>query len=163
MWLAFMKKSFSYFNKNPRAIFLDGVTLVLFALVVYLSYELIMRHFVRPPVQVERSGGESGEVIQIDVLNACGIDGAASRMTSYLRARGYDVVEMRNYKTFDIEQSLVIDRIGNLDNARRVAYALGIGREEVIQQISEDYYVDVSVLIGKDFRHLKPSQERGTH
>jgi len=158
-----MKKSFPFLRTNPRTIILDGVILLLFALVLYLSYELIMRHFVRPPVQTERAGEESGEVIQIDVLNACGIDGAASRMTSYLRSRGYDVVEMRNYKTFDIEESLVIDRIGNLDNARRVAYALGIGKENVIQQISEDYYVDVSVLIGKDFGQLKPSQERGTH
>jgi hypothetical protein len=158
-----MKTSLPFLNKNPRAIVLDVVILVLFALVIYLSYELIMRQFFRPPVETERVGGEGGEVIQIDVLNACGVDGAASRMTSYLRSRGYDVVEMRNYKTFDIRESLVIDRIGNLDNARRVAYALGIDKENVIQQISEDYYVDVSVLIGKDFRHLKPSQERGTH
>jgi hypothetical protein len=158
-----MKKSFSILKRNPRAIILDVVILVLFALVVYLSYELFMRHVVRPPVESGRAGGESGEVIQIDVLNACGIDGAASTMTSYLRSRGYDVVEMRNYKTFDIQESLVIDRIGNMDNARRVAYALGIDKRNVVQQISEDYYVDVSVLIGKDFQHLKPSQERGTH
>jgi hypothetical protein len=158
-----MKKSFSFLKKNPRAIILDVVILVLSALVIYLSYELFMRHVVRPPVESERAGAESGEVIQIDVLNACGIDGAASTTTSYLRSRGYDVVEMRNYKTFDIQESLVIDRIGNMNNARRVAYALGIDKRNVVQQISEDYYVDVSVLIGKDFQHLKPSQERGTH
>jgi hypothetical protein len=158
-----MRLSIRSLAKNPRAIILDAVIVILFVLVVYLVYQLTMRHIVRPPVEPERAGGESGGVIQIDVLNACGIDGAASTWTSYLRSRGYDVVEMRNYRTFDVDESLVIDRIGNLDNARRVAYALGIPSENVIQQISEDYYVDVSVLIGKDYHTFKPSQERGTH
>jgi hypothetical protein len=37
-----------------------------------------------------------------------------------------------------------------------VAYALGISEKNVIQQISPDYYLDVSVVIGKDYNDLKP-------
>jgi hypothetical protein len=51
----------------------------------------------------------------------------------------------------------VIDRTGDMENARKVAYALGIGKEHIIQQINQDYYVDVSVVIGKDYKSLKPS------
>ena len=80
----------------------------------------------------------------------------ASKCAAFLRVRGYDVVEMRNYKTFDLEESLVIDRAGDLENAEKVAYAIGVGKANIIQQINQDYYVDVSVVIGSDYRTLRP-------
>ncbi|HXG00204.1 MAG TPA: LytR C-terminal domain-containing protein, partial [Bacteroidota bacterium] len=88
----------------------------------------------------------------------CGVAGAASNVTRYLRARGFDVVEVKNYKTFDVRYSLVIDRSGNRELARKVAYALGIEDKNVIQQISPDYFVDVSVVLGKDYASLKAYQ-----
>jgi hypothetical protein len=144
--------------RNPRVFAIDLAIAALAIVVGYLLYSLLVRHVVSPPVEAERAGTESGEVIQIDLLNGCGIDGAAGAWAAYLRSRGYDVVEMRNYKTYDVEESLVVDRTGNLENARRVARALGVREENIIQQISEDYYVDVSVVIGNDFNRLKPSQ-----
>jgi len=92
------------------------------------------------------------------VLNGCGVSGAASAITAFLRSRGYDVVEMRNYKTFDVPESLVIDRTGSRADAERVAAALGVKRENIVVQISPDYYVDVSLVVGKDYRTLKPLQ-----
>jgi len=144
--------------KNPRVLAIDLAIAALAIVVGYLLYSLVVRHVVSPPVEPERAGKETGEVIQIDLLNGCGIDGAAGSWAVYLRSRGYDVVEMRNFRTYDVEHSLVVDRTGNLENARRVAHALGVGEQNIIQQISEDYYVDVSVVIGKDYERLKPSQ-----
>lgn len=143
---------------NPRVFAIDLAIAALAIVVGYLLYSLLVRHLVSPPVEPERAGSESGEVIQIDLLNGCGISGAAGSWAGYLRSRGFDVVEMRNFKTYDVEHSLVVDRTGNLENARRVARALGIRTENIIRQISEDYYVDVSVVIGKDYDRLKPSQ-----
>ncbi len=97
-------------------------------------------------------------MIQLDVLNGCGASGAASTITAYLRSRGYDVVELRNYKTFDVPQSLVIDRTGDRENALKLAAALGIAKENIVVQISPDYFVDVSLVVGKDYQTLKPLQ-----
>jgi hypothetical protein len=58
---------------------------------------------------------------------------------------------------------MVVDRVGNMQNAERVAYALGVKKENILQQMNPDYYVDVSVVIGKDYHALKPSQVEGTH
>jgi hypothetical protein len=149
--------SIASLRKDPRNLVLDILIASLVVLVGYLSYSLLERHFLHPPVESGRSGGAPGEIIQIDVLNGCGASGMASIFTAYLRARGYDVVETRNYKTFDMEESLVIDRTGNLKNAQKVAYALGVGKENIVQQINPDYYVDVSVVIGKDYTTLEPS------
>ncbi len=97
----------------------------------------------------------SKSVIQIDVLNGCGVSGTGQRMTSFLRAAGYDVVDMGNYKTFDVKQSLVIDRSGNAEIARKIASDLGIDPVHVVQQISPEYFVTASVVLGKDFKSLR--------
>jgi hypothetical protein len=130
---------------------------VLVVVVGYLAYSFIHHTFVSPPVDSSKEGVNPGEVIQIDLLNGCGIPGAASKVTNYLRARGYDVVEMKNYKTFDVRETLIIDRAGNLDVARKVAYALGVNEKNIIQQLNHDYFVDVSVVVGKDYESLKAS------
>ena len=144
--------------KNHRTAFLNLLIVLLVLIVGFLSYSLISRHVLQPPVDTERTGVSPGEIIQLEILNGCGAQGAATLMTLYLRARGYDVVEMRNYKTFDVRESLVIDRTGHLGNADKVAYALGIKKRNIVQQLNPDYYVDVSVVIGSDYSSLKPSQ-----
>ena len=158
---------------DPRPFLLNALIVALTVLVALLAWSLISRVLLRPPVESQRAGltapsaaaGQTGapptaagSTIQLDVLNGCGAAGAAVQFTSYLRGRGYDVVEVRNYKTFDLSESLVIDRVGNMQNAERVAYALGIRKQNILQQMNPDYYVDVSVVIGKDYQSLKPSQ-----
>ncbi len=141
---------------RQRTFLLNILVVGLSVLVLYLLYGLISRLFLHPPVEVEKTGLHKKEVIQIDVLNGCGSPGAATKFTDYLRARGYDVVEMGNYKSFDVEHSMVIDRTGNLETAKRVAYALGISEKYAMQQISSDYFLDVSVVIGGDYNELNP-------
>ena len=102
----------------------------------------------------EATVGEKN-IVQIDVLNGCGVSGTGQRMTSFLRAAGYDVVDMGNYKTFDVKQSLVIDRSGNAEVAKKIAADLGIDPKNVVQQISPEYFVTASVVLGKDFKNLR--------
>jgi len=151
-------------RRDLRSIVLNVIIVALTVVVGYLAYSLVVRHVVSPPVETGKPGETSkqgvatGSVIQMDVLNGCGVSKAASIVTAFLRQRGYDVVEMRNYKTFDVPESLVIDRTGNLETARKVAYALGVKEQNIVQQINQDYYVDVSIVIGKDYQSLKASQ-----
>lgn len=136
---------------------LNAAIVLLGVLVVYLAYSLFVRLFVSPPVEVVRDGDPRERVIQVDVLNGCGAAGAGNTFTAFLRSRGYDVVEIRNHTRYDIRETLIVDRRGNLSNAEKVAQALGIGRRNIVQQLNPDYFVDVSVVIGGDFQSLKPS------
>jgi len=54
---------------------------------------------------------------------------------------------------------VVIDRIGNLEAAQNVAEALGIPSERVRQDLKPQYYLDASVVIGRDYEQLRPFQE----
>jgi hypothetical protein len=141
---------------EPRILALNILIGALVLIVGYLGYSLLERSLLRPPVDVSRDA-DAGGIIQIDVLNGCGVPGAATAVRDYLRARGYDVVELRNYKSFDVEESLVVDRTGETQAAEKVAYALGIRRARIVRQINPDYFVDVSVIIGKDYKSMKSS------
>lgn len=125
--------------------------------VLILIYSFVHRTFIEPPVEPEIVQSGKHHVIQLDVLNGTGTPKLGQRCTDYLRARGFDVVEMGNYKEA-VEQTRIIDRAGNIEAAQQVAKALGIPKERVSQHIDRNAYLDVSILIGKDFRTLKPFQ-----
>jgi hypothetical protein len=147
---------------NPKHLVLNIVIALLGIVVFFLLYSFITNSFVNKPVEwttesQEQSRGDT-EIIQLDVLNGCGVSGVAQKFTDFLRKRNYDVVQSSNYKTFDVQESIVIDRLGDLQAARRVAYALGVDEKNVVQLINTDYYLNVSVVIGHDYKKLKPFQ-----
>jgi len=127
-------------------------------LVAVLLYGLVSQ-YVAP---AKSSGPQSdpaapaGDIIQVEVRNGVGVSGLAGEVTHYLRRQGFDVVEVGNLSSFDGPNSIVIDRVGNLEAARRVAAALGIPEDRVAQEIKPDLYLDASVIIGQDYKDLKP-------
>lgn len=102
----------------------------------------------------------SSKTLQIDVQNATGVQGIANTFMEYLRTAGFDVVEMGNFSTNDIKTSMIIDRTGNMRNAKKVAQSLGIQEKYVIQQINKNYFLDATVVIGKDYQELNPFKQK---
>jgi hypothetical protein len=152
-----MKNRFSA-RTFPTGVVLNLAIIVLLLVVAYLAYSLVLRLTVAPSLDAVRDGDPKGKAIQVDVINGCGGAKVGTQFTQYLRHRGYDVVEVRNYHRFDVRRSIIVARTTNLRNAEKVATALGIPESQIIQQINPDYFVDVSVVIGHDYQSLKPSQ-----
>jgi hypothetical protein len=140
-------------KKFSLKVFLNGLIVVLVVVTGYFSYAFMMKS--SRASSDAAAGTTKVRVIQLDVLNGCGAKGAGIKCTSYLRSNGFDVVEMKNYKTFTVPRTLVVDRVGDLVSARRVAASLGVSDQNVIQQINHDYFVDVSVIIGADYASLR--------
>lgn len=109
---------------------------------------------VRGEVAQVGTPAPSSQPVRIEVLNGCGSPQAAALLTRRARHLGLDVVEEGNAENFAFLESMVIDRRGNMDRARRVAGKLGI--PVCIQQISKDpsMLADVSVIIGHDHEQL---------
>lgn len=128
------------------------------AVVIVLVYGLATRAFVprTDPIREDNPGQLLGDRIQVEIRNGVGESGLASTATHYLRSRGFDVVESGNHTTFGIDSSFVVDRIGNPQAAQRVAAALGLSMERVREDIREDYFLDVSVILGNDYLSLEP-------
>jgi hypothetical protein len=98
--------------------------------------------------------------IQIEVLNGCGVSGKAETITNYLRAEGIDVVNLGNYRSFEIENSIIISRNNKIKNAQRVASAVGLSESSIISQFNPDYILDVTLILGKDYNELIPLNKR---
>ncbi|MDR9388237.1 MAG: LytR C-terminal domain-containing protein [Balneolaceae bacterium] len=134
-----------------------GLTVFTFLFVVLLS-ALVLR-FLVPRIDVERAKRSEkaliGNVIQVEVLNGGGIEGAANTVTTSLRHLGFDVVEIGNFDVFDVEQTVVLARDGgDVESAERVARGLGLSDDRVLIEESADYYLDVTVLVGRDYESL---------
>ena len=93
------------------------------------------------------------ERVTVEVLNGTQRQGAARTATRMLRRNGLDVVFLGNADSMS-PKTRVLARRGDSVRARYVAAALGTGAVTV--EIDTFRRVDVSVILGDDFR---PSPE----
>ncbi len=133
--------------------FLAVINLLLAAVSVTLLIVIITK--ILPLFEKgEQPENKTSHIIQVEVLNACGTAGLADKFTDLLRSKKFDVVKTGNFASFDIDNSFVIDRVGNKDYAYSLADSIGIPKSNVIQQFNKNYYLDVTLVIGKDFNNL---------
>jgi len=145
-------------NKKPETGFPVQNTLIGFLsiLLVILIFALVTR-ILYPRIVNERSEDQSvliSDVIQVEILNGCGVSGLANEFTNKLRRLGFDVVETGNYENFNVQETFIVSRTENRENARRVAAALGIDEANIIIEESNSFYLDATLIIGSDFKTL---------
>jgi len=149
-------------KKNLLNYLLNGAIILFLVLVAYFSFSLINNSLksekeIKDITDTSKSlTNQPNLTIQLDVQNGTRENGIASRITEFLRKNGLDVVEIGNYKSNEIEKTLIIDRSGDKNKALKVARILGLDGRNVIQQLNSSLYLDVTVVIGNDFKELKP-------
>jgi len=130
-------------------------------LVLVLLYSFITRS-VLPRTDAAREDnptGLVGDVMQVEVRNGCGVEGLAAEMRHFLHNGGFDVVEVGDHTSFNQQRTLVIDRVGDLEAAHKLARVLGVPDGQVVQEVREDYYLDASIIIGHDYETLTPFRD----
>jgi hypothetical protein len=138
-------------------ILLNVSIFILSSVIIYMFYSIYIKVANRNTDSSSSLNDQTAaDMIQVDVLNGCGVGGIGDRFTDFLRTNGFDVVKVGNYVNSDLDESLVIDRTGNMANALKVAKALGIKNQNVIQQLNKDYFLDVSIVVGRDYFNLAP-------
>ena len=156
----------SVLKNNILNYILNGIIIIFLILVGYFGFSLINNSLnsdnnVKEITDTTKSVTKQPNLfIQLDVQNGTGENGVASEFTEYLRKNNIDVVEMGNYNSQDIEKTIIIDRSGDINKAKKVAYTLGVNERNIIQQINNSLFLDVTVVIGKDFNELKPYRNK---
>jgi len=145
-------------HKKPESaninLFLNISILILSLAVIFLGYSLVSKiKDIYSQVETSDSLLQSG-VIQVEVLNGCGVSGIADKFMDLLREKNFDVVNLGNYRSFDIDKTIVIDRSGKIKNAEYLAEVIGIDKWNVIQQKNKNYFLDASLIIGKDYNNF---------
>ena len=128
---------------TPSSVLYSVSVIVLLAAVIYVAVSVYGLVAPSPSREVESV---------VLVLNGCGTEDIGLRTTRYLRDRGFDVVDFKNADSFDYEETIVVDRAGDMGAALEVARMLRI--PNVIQQIPETPLVDIIIIVGADHSWL---------
>jgi len=144
-------------NKSEQEGFILNAAIGFLSVLLFVLLIALLLRVVYPRIQSERAAEDPiliSNIIQLEVLNGCGIPGIATRFTSTLRSYGFDVVESGNFDNFEMTETILISRNGNMQNASRVARALGIPEERILLEKSADFYLDATLVIGSDYQSL---------
>ena len=93
-----------------------------------------------------------GRLIRVQVVNGSREGGIGARVAAYLRAGGYQVVEVGNADRFDYAASMVVARRDDPSAARLVARYLG--DPPIVLQAWTSDVAEVTVVIGGDRSRL---------
>ena len=97
----------------------------------------------------EGSVRDENIVIRLEILNGTDVTGLARRTAELYRSYGFDVVAVGNAQSGNVENTLVVDRVGNDIFARRTA---DIIRAPLVDtDLDPQAAVDVTIILGKDF------------
>jgi hypothetical protein len=88
---------------------------------------------------------------RIQILNGCGVDGAAKKMGDFLRSKGFDVKNIGTTPTSNYPFTLIVSRKKDMTIARQVAGALGAENDKVVLMRNGDETYDVTVFVGPDY------------
>lgn len=92
------------------------------------------------------------DIGRVQILNGCGVNGAASAAADYLREHNFDVKDIGNADTWNYPHTIVASRTKDMTVAQKVADALEI--EKIILLRDENDLYDVTVFLGADFGEI---------
>ncbi len=90
--------------------------------------------------------GELDEEVRVEVLNGCGVEGAAGKTQEVLENNGYSVVNVGNADTFDYKKTVILAPEVNREYCVPMRDLFGMSERSVKEP---DY--DIKVIIGDDF------------
>jgi len=137
-----------------------SVTVLVISVVVNIPVlrNAILPQQVASTVEVHTPKGypDATEIFQVEVRNGVGVQGVAEQMRAYLRSKGYDIVGVGNHDSFDVDKTIIVDRIGNLEIATQVAASLGLSADRIQQDVRSEFHLDATIIIGKDYGMIPP-------
>lgn len=96
------------------------------------------------------------KAITVEVLNGAGESKLAYKVSEFLkRQSGVDVLKYDNFRTDDIQETIVQSRDGDIQKGYKVAKIIGVEESRVNIVKGDEFDAEVRIIVGKDFRKLK--------
>jgi hypothetical protein len=92
------------------------------------------------------------EIGAVQILNGCGVKGAANVIGEYLRNKGFDVKESANAPDWNYKETIVASRVKTMQIANMAGAALHT--DNIIPLMSNKGMFDVTVFVGQDYQKL---------
>ncbi|MCX7994539.1 MAG: LytR C-terminal domain-containing protein [candidate division WOR-3 bacterium] len=96
--------------------------------------------------------------LRVEVLNGCGVNRLAIRVSDILREKGFNVVSIGDAKNH-YPESVVIERADeNMTNGKY--FARRINCKNIGKDIDPALFIDVTLIVGEDYKKLFPDVEK---
>ena len=155
------KKTRKFYRKGKSQRRTGSKFLNLFILVLGLVVLVYTFSFVKRLTQTEAIGSTEPILIKLEVFNGCGVPGVAQKVQDFLLTQefegiNFDVINVGNYKDQQVAETLIWDRVGNMNTAWKAAQLLGIKKGNVSYNFLKKNYLDVeiSLILGKDYQKI---------
>jgi len=97
--------------------------------------------------------------LRVEVLNGCGVNRLAIRVTDLLREQGFNVVSVGVTHSDSFTESVVLERAAEgMENARY--FAKRIGCKNIGKDVDPALYLDITLIVGNDYRKIFPDVEK---
>lgn len=97
--------------------------------------------------------------LRVEVLNGCGVNRLAIKVTEILRERGFNVVKIGDIKDKVFPETVVIERADeDMKNGRY--FARRIGCKNIGKDVDPALYLDITLIVGEDYKRLFPDVEK---
>lgn len=163
------KKTRKFYKKGKTSGKAGSKFLSLFILVLGLVVLVYTFSFVKRLTQTEAIGSSEPILIKLEVLNGCGVPGAAQDVANFILTQKFegftfDVIEVDNFSDSQIPQTLIWDRVGDLDATQKVAQLLNISKENVSYQAIKEKRLKVlgiqqTLILGKDYQKILETEK----
>ncbi len=148
------EKSTITFKEKNSYLFLIIASTVLLFFISFLLYSILDKSGLIEFGEQENTEPQNvQQLIQVEVLNGCGVPGIGDGLTDVLRAKGIDVVKTGNYRSFEVDNTFIIDRMGKIETAERVADSLNLNNRFIISEKNKSLFLDLTIVIGKDYQN----------
>jgi predicted GTPase len=137
-------------SRHPKKSKIGLTLLLLFGVLSTFFLLSFVARIFQPVLEAKKA---EKEIIRVEVLNGCGARKIAQRVTDILRDKGFDVVKVDNAPSQDFPKTIVVDRkTETMRYAKRVAKSIHC--RQVTSQIDPSLYLEVTVIVGKDYQTL---------
>jgi hypothetical protein len=134
------------FNGGKAGLYILIGILLLFSLSV-----VVVRQSRGSPEDALRKNSQ----LRVEVLNGCGIERLALKVTDILREQGFNVVRIGNTGGEVHQETIVIERSSEaMEHAQY--FSRRIGCANTGKDVDPALYVDITLILGQDYQKLFP-------
>ena len=145
---------------KPRTKIRQGHTgkIIIYVLIVLLGIflvSLVLMFTKADPQEIYKKNAN----MRVEVLNGCGIDRLAIKVTNILRRKGFNVVQVGNTKNQDFRETVVMERSNeNMVNANY--FAKQIGCRNIDKDVDPALYIEITLIVGQDYKKIFADVEK---
>lgn len=142
-------------KKSSRFLELAIAAILALVIIYGASFAIRITHGFSRTIDIPKYG------IRLQILNGCGINGAAARIAKVIpgmieQPLEISIIDMSDFSSYHIKKSFLISREKETKATKILAEQLGLGDDNILYEPLEDNYKSITstLILGEDFETI---------